>query len=45
MVSHLFYPSAYDLSNHPIGVSFLFSAAAFVLALFIRQRPLDGPRA
>ncbi|KAH6847089.1 major facilitator superfamily domain-containing protein [Chaetomium sp. MPI-CAGE-AT-0009] len=27
------------------GVSFLFSATAFVLALFIRQRRLDGPRA
>ncbi|AEO60122.1 hypothetical protein MYCTH_2129215 [Thermothelomyces thermophilus ATCC 42464] len=27
------------------GVSFSFSATAFVLALFIRQRPLDGPRA
>ncbi|KAL2179355.1 major facilitator superfamily domain-containing protein [Thermothelomyces heterothallicus CBS 202.75] len=27
------------------GVSFLFSATAFVLALFIRQRPLHGPRA
>ncbi|KAK4142884.1 major facilitator superfamily domain-containing protein [Dichotomopilus funicola] len=27
------------------GVSFIFSATGFVLALFIRQRPLDGPRA
>ncbi|KAL2151481.1 hypothetical protein VTH82DRAFT_6579 [Thermothelomyces myriococcoides] len=27
------------------GVSFLFSTTAFVLALFLRQRPLDGPRA
>ncbi|KAK4246514.1 major facilitator superfamily domain-containing protein [Corynascus novoguineensis] len=27
------------------GVSFVFSFSAFVLALFIRQRPLDGPRA
>ncbi|KAK4038051.1 major facilitator superfamily domain-containing protein [Parachaetomium inaequale] len=27
------------------GVSFLFSATAFALAIFIRQRPLDGPRA
>ncbi|KAL2163608.1 hypothetical protein VTH06DRAFT_5666 [Thermothelomyces fergusii] len=26
------------------GVSFLFSTTAFVLALFIRQRSLDGPR-
>ncbi|KAJ4291444.1 hypothetical protein N0V88_006038 [Collariella sp. IMI 366227] len=27
------------------GVSFLFSITAFVLAVFIKQRPLDGPRA
>ncbi|KAH6623799.1 major facilitator superfamily domain-containing protein [Chaetomium tenue] len=27
------------------GASFLFSATAFVLTLFIRQRPLGGPRA
>ncbi|KAK4152204.1 major facilitator superfamily domain-containing protein [Chaetomidium leptoderma] len=27
------------------SVSFLFSITAFVLSLFIRQRPLDGPRA
>ncbi len=29
-----------------LGMSFLFSASAFVLALVIKQRPLtDGPRA
>jgi hypothetical protein len=47
MVSDLFYPIRLQIKflTIPIGVSFLFSATAFVLALLIRQRPLDGPRA
>lgn len=45
MVSDMCYPSASNFSDHSVGVSFLFSATAFVLALFIRQRHLDGPRA